>query len=199
MVTCPVFPSLIRGSRGSDTIPFLLTDTTLAAIVRSFHRIFPLPFPSVTHTFPSCPIRVTTSGDFSPGATPGFLGRLASIDVMGIFANEALIPSRTSTLLHPHSASREVNASAPALFEKCDTTNDVRLFISSDFANLPEKSEGGVIVQHGRKTSASISHLHNHPGRTSLVRGALWINPNSTNMLCRVISHVTVSKASAYL
>src|SRR5258705_2226185 len=88
MARCPIFPSLVLGSRGRETMPFLLTDTTVAVIARSFQRIFPLPWPSVTQRLPSDAVNVTTSGDFSPGATPGSLGRLASIDVTGIFARE---------------------------------------------------------------------------------------------------------------
>jgi hypothetical protein len=52
----------------------------------SFHRTFPRPWPSVVNTLPSGSVNTATSGDFSPGAIPGPLGRLAWMDAMGFWA-----------------------------------------------------------------------------------------------------------------
>jgi hypothetical protein len=65
MARCPIFPSLVLGSRGRETMPFLLTDTTVAVIARSFQRIFPFPLPSVTQTLPSDAVKVTTAETLS--------------------------------------------------------------------------------------------------------------------------------------
>jgi hypothetical protein len=75
MVTCATFPSLTLGSRSSVTWPFWSAVTTVGVTVISFHRTFPLPFPSVTSTVPSGCVNCTTSANFSPGAIAGPLGR----------------------------------------------------------------------------------------------------------------------------
>ncbi len=88
-------------------MPLGLTVTTLAVLARSFHMTLPLPFPSVRKVLPSGPVITATSGDFSPGAMPGPLGRLASMAVMGRLSKGTLSPNQTCTLAHPLSASKE--------------------------------------------------------------------------------------------
>jgi hypothetical protein len=106
-----------------------LTDTTVAVIARSFQRIFPLPLPSVTQTWPPDAEKVTTNGDFSPGATPGSLGRLAAIDVTGIFARGVRKPRPTCSLLHPDNPGSKTNAIPTAIFVACETASDLTLLI----------------------------------------------------------------------
>src|SRR6266849_1779806 len=110
METCPTFPSLALGSRGRDTMPFWLAVTTLAVTLRSSHMTFPWPCPSVINTLPSGSVTATTSGDFSPGAIPGPLGRLARMDVIGVLSRCTFHPSRTCMDAHPLSASTEAAA-----------------------------------------------------------------------------------------
>jgi hypothetical protein len=95
------------GITGRNTTPFLLAVTTLALIVRSFHKTLPWPAPSVCNVLPSGSVSTTTSGDFSPGAMPGPLGRLACIDVMGTLSRCIFQPSLTCKRVHPPSASSE--------------------------------------------------------------------------------------------
>jgi hypothetical protein len=83
----------------------------------------------VTQTAPPDAVKVTTNGDFSPGATPGSLGRLAAIDVTGIFARGVRKPRPTCSLLHPDNPGSKANAIPAAIFVACETASDPILLI----------------------------------------------------------------------
>jgi hypothetical protein len=74
-------------------------------------------------------MKVTTSGVFSPGATPGFWGRLTSIDVTGIFARGVRKPTPTCSRLHPEDPGRKTNAIPAAIFVAGETASDPILLI----------------------------------------------------------------------
>jgi hypothetical protein len=78
---------------------------------------------------PSGSVKVATSGDFSPGARPGFLDRLASMDTTGLLARETASPIRTFTLLHPHRTSREVNPKQATISAMRGKTSDLHLLM----------------------------------------------------------------------
>src|ERR1039458_1326164 len=122
MATCPVLPSLSRGSRGSVSTPLLFTETTVAVTARSFHCTLPPPLPAVTSTVPSGSVRVATSDDFSPGPMPGCLYWLTSIDATCSFGSDTRVPSFTWIALHPPNATAAANAS-PAIADQRPTAN----------------------------------------------------------------------------
>jgi len=59
------------------------------------------------HVLPSGSVSTTTSGDFSPGAISGPLGKLACIDVMGALSTCIFYPSLTCRRVHPPGTSSE--------------------------------------------------------------------------------------------
>jgi hypothetical protein len=68
------------------------------------------------------------------GATPGSLGRLAAIDVTGIFARGVRKPRPTCSLLHPDNPASKTpgsktNAIPAAIFVACETASDSILLI----------------------------------------------------------------------
>src|ERR1700687_6335001 len=83
---------------------------TVVSTSISLHGTFPLSVPSVTNTLPSGRVNCTTSGDFSPGAIAGPLGRLACMDAMAVLARETLIPSLTFIAAQPVRQSSEATA-----------------------------------------------------------------------------------------
>src|SRR5258708_1362006 len=123
--TCPVLPSLRRGSRGRLTSPLPLTETTVEVTVKSCHMIGPLPAPSVSQTRPSAALKVTTRGFFCPGATPWDLARRTSMEVAGSVATFIRIPILIFKLVHPASTIAAAKATIADVLEIRETATDV--------------------------------------------------------------------------
>src|SRR5258708_5191157 len=88
--------SLMPGSAGNETMPFLFTVATVASNVKLSKRTFPCPGPTVTHCLPSLVVAVITSRPDFPGLNPGSGDSDADKAVTGSLSSRVLLPKATS-------------------------------------------------------------------------------------------------------
>src|SRR5258708_11306258 len=88
--------SLMPGSAGNETMPFLFTVARVASRVKLSKRTFPCPGQTVTHCLPSLVVAVITSGPDFPGLNPGSGDSDADKAVTGSLSSRVLMPKATS-------------------------------------------------------------------------------------------------------